>query len=1218
MKKSITIFTLCLCLVFPFLTLPIKAQETEDVATQSSDQIQENQQEDNNHLEDYSQMYGFDPITDEQKMVPINNKGRSTTSSNAYIAVFIEFSDLPYVRIDNPETVSVANMIMNDGGKLIGPGNVQKDIVSLKNYINKYSYGKMSLQTHFFPKDTNGVVKSYVAPNPSNYYKSNINETNPAGYGNATEQRIREQELLEGALASVKADIEKSLTPQQLDSGLDNQIDAISFFVESDPSLNDINWSDLLWSHKTNGSFNTTIAGKTVNAYNLINVSNPANPGAVFSYSKEYGTNKVFANRSSYGVIQHEFLHTLGLPDLYRGYANGTPVGYYDVMAQQIGDNPQAPTSIMRRDWLKWGKAIDSVSNSTSVTLNIPNYTDPNEKNAVKIKSPRRANEYFIVDYYKRQENQSSGVGRGDGLIIYRINETQDRGNINSGVAGKDDYMYIFRPDEEILKEAKGDLYSAVILPTVGNTYGKELDETQKDIWDNSSIYYSDGTNSGVKIKITSTTSSSITFNVIVPSVSGTGTQTDPYLLYNVQDLDMLKSHEGKYFKIMNDMNFENENFVPIDTMRNHLDGQGFTFRNVSITNAPSFFGSVYPNASIKNLKFENINVNYKGDDHVGAIASSSNGLIENVQILSGSITGTMLSNQYRGTGGIVGTAYEGSSIINSFVSASVQGGNYVGGLVGLNQGGVLKDSYANGLVANERIAIGGVIGGVYNPGGASYPLPINCAFDMNKTKQTYAQNEKNLNGVTGYKVNEKESFYLEDVPTIKINITTQPTTSFTKQVSITNARVASYNNTSDIFQILNAGYADVTQGIKVGSNYMPLTTSLEVKTRNTEIPIISITLNTYNVGLKPNSQFQLKATVLPTNTTQTVEWVSSNPSIASVDRNGLIKAIQPGNVAITARSASGKSVTCFVKVYRNPDVNYRTHIQKEGWQEYKKNGEMSGTSGKALRLEGINVYVGNNDYGGGIEYSTHIQKIGWQDFKRDNNMSGTSGQALRLEAIKIRLYGEIANEYDIYYRVHAQSVGWLDWAKNGESAGTAGLAYRLEGIQIQLVKKGSLPPGATKTPYVSSRVNYQTHIQTVGWQDYKKNGEVSGTYGKGLRLEGIKINKVDDVFGDVSYRTHVQKLGWQPFVKNGEMSGTSGQSLRLEAIEIKLSGELANKYDVYYRVHSQNFGWLGWAKNGTPAGTAGYSYRLEAIQIVFVEKGGPAPGSTENAFMQR
>ena len=149
-----------------------------------------------------------------------------------------------------------------------------------------------------------------------------------------------------------------------------------------------------------------------------------------------------------------------------------------------------------------------------------------------------------------------------------------------------------------------------------------------------------------------------------------------------------------------------------------------------------------------------------------------------------------------------------------------------------------------------------------------------------------------------------------------------------------------------------------------------------------------------------------------------------------------------------------------------NVNVAYRTHVQTFGWQGWKYNGQMSGTSGQAKRLEGINIKLTNKPYSGSIVYTTHVQTYGWQGnennpntWRRDGDMSGTSGEAKRLEAIRIALTGEMAEHYDVYYRVHAQSFGWLGWAKNGEAAGTAGLAKRLEGIQIVLVPKNGKAP---------------------------------------------------------------------------------------------------------------------------------------------------------------
>lgn len=321
-------------------------------------------------------------------------------------------------------------------------------------------------------------------------------------------------------------------------------------------------------------------------------------------------------------------------------------------------------------------------------------------------------------------------------------------------------------------------------------------------------------------------------------------------------------------------------------------------------------------------------------------------------------------------------------------------------------------------------------------------------------------------------------------------------------------------------------------------------------------------------------------------------------------DANGIVSAL-----GLT--KASENSV-----VTSSPSISYQTHVQDYGWQSWKSNGEVSGTVGQSKRLEGINIKLSNIN--GSIEYKTHVQDIGWQDWKSNGQMSGTSGQSKRLEAIKVKLSGEAANQYDVYYRVHAQDYGWLDWAKNGESAGTEGYSKRLEGIQIVLVKKGENAPGSTNRPFIYKMIKYQTHVQNIGWQGEKADGEMSGTTGQSLRLEAIKIQLSSSIDGGIVYKTHVQDYGWQNFVANGQASGTSGQAKRLEAIQMQLTGNAKNQYDLYYRVHAQNFGWLGWAKNGESAGTAGYSYRLEGIQIVLVPKGGNAPGSTSKHYYNK
>lgn len=156
------------------------------------------------------------------------------------------------------------------------------------------------------------------------------------------------------------------------------------------------------------------------------------------------------------------------------------------------------------------------------------------------------------------------------------------------------------------------------------------------------------------------------------------------------------------------------------------------------------------------------------------------------------------------------------------------------------------------------------------------------------------------------------------------------------------------------------------------------------------------------------------------------------------------------------------------VTALEDTNVTYRTHVENFGWQDWTGDEKISGTSGRSLRLEAIEVKAYNLRNGIAIEYKTHVQNIGWQyNWTSSGELSGTTGKGLRLEAIKIKLTGVDANQWDVYYQVHAQNYGWLDWAKNEESAGTEGLGLRLEAIKIVVVPKGDPAPGQTIKPFI-------------------------------------------------------------------------------------------------------------------------------------------------------
>ena len=385
------------------------------------------------------------------------------------------------------------------------------------------------------------------------------------------------------------------------------------------------------------------------------------------------------------------------------------------------------------------------------------------------------------------------------------------------------------------------------------------------------------------------------------------------------------------------------------------------------------------------------------------------------------------------------------------------------------------------------------------------------------------------------------------------------------------------------------------------------------------------------------------------------------------------------------------------------PTVSYRTHVQDVGWQDYVQNGEISGTSGQAKRLEGINIkLLNNNDLN--IKYQVHIQDIGWQEWKINDEIAGTSGQSKRLEAIRIKL--ENTSSYSIIYRVHVQDVGWQEWKKDGELAGTEGQGKRLEAIEIKLIEKQKVGLMYIDTPVIDEtyynledkivsvsgwkmsnardayikayidneeinkdvilykerqdvisaikgygtekenplpgfqfdldiknlnigehtikvklfyndevldelnvnfyidnniHIQYQAHIQNIGWQEWKKDGETLGTEGQALRVEAVKLKLFNIPEGvNIKYRAHIQDIGWQEWKKDGEISGTIGQSKRVEALQVKIEG--LNEYVIEYKSHVQNIGWQQWASSGMISGTVNQCLRIEAMQFRIVK----------------
>ncbi len=222
------------------------------------------------------------------------------------------------------------------------------------------------------------------------------------------------------------------------------------------------------------------------------------------------------------------------------------------------------------------------------------------------------------------------------------------------------------------------------------------------------------------------------------------------------------------------------------------------------------------------------------------------------------------------------------------------------------------------------------------------------------------------------------------------------------------------------------------------------------------------VTISQDSLTIDSAGDAQLTAAVTPDYATkQSINWTSSDDSVATVDQNGKVTAHKAGTATITAASEENSSISadCIVTVI-NPTVTYRAHVQNYGWLSDVTNGAQAGTTGQALQMEAIVVNAATSD-GTRIplKIDAHLADIGWINDNTDNRIVGTTGQYRRLEAVRIYINdSELDAKYDIYYRMHVRNYGWMNWEKDGGVSGTTGQALRAEAIEIMILPAGQTP----------------------------------------------------------------------------------------------------------------------------------------------------------------
>lgn len=477
-----------------------------------------------------------------------SNAGLSEQSN---LVLFVKF---------NGDTSTVLNdaYIYSDGSalKYSNYQYLKHDFVYSSNDAGESAYGSSTSLQAYMTMASNGRynVTSYF---PQEAAAATISTTGGVQFAadqvayiqlNQTEAHYRENQTDEELVTDVFSafnTLYPSYNAAQLDADGDGAIDNVTFVfqLQANPSSQ----NDAFWPHMSSSdswSSVPSLAKKNLSTYLFMHTySVPDNTDSL---------QKISLGLSS-GVLVHEYLHTLGLQDYYNNTmqtANGgSPASPWDIMADNSYNYFMLANTRALLGWTtiptlssQTASKTTNADNSTTYTctLNAP-FTTGNQ--AVEVTTPMNTNERFVLEYRKKTSMSndpllpdSSLHLNNSGLIVYRVNESVTSKSNYFDADGF--YVYVFRPGETGTNAGGGSTFESTLetagYAAGGLTYGARTTfgksdlaampaATSGDMTGNSTIYYSNGSNSGITVNVTAQTDSSITFEVTMPDYSALG-----------------------------------------------------------------------------------------------------------------------------------------------------------------------------------------------------------------------------------------------------------------------------------------------------------------------------------------------------------------------------------------------------------------------------------------------------------------------------------------------------------------------------------------------------------------------------------------------------------------------------------------------------------------------------------------------------------------------
>lgn len=209
-----------------------------------------------------------------------------------------------------------------------------------------------------------------------------------------------------------------------------------------------------------------------------------------------------------------------------------------------------------------------------------------------------------------------------------------------------------------------------------------------------------------------------------VPFGGGEGSGDDPYMVCTSDQLNRIGDgveYLEKAFVVLQDIDMDGvDDFHVIgdsdDPFVGYFDGGGHSIESLTIEredeSSVGLFGVLGAGAVIEEVVLENISVT--GEEQVGALAGSSLGEDEEIDIAGITVTGEVYGTSWY-VGGLIGFLHTEATVANSSTDVEVIGdGRYTGGFVGRSEGVIADSSSQGDVIGNGQRYTGGLAGGTF------------------------------------------------------------------------------------------------------------------------------------------------------------------------------------------------------------------------------------------------------------------------------------------------------------------------------------------------------------------------------------------------------------------------------------------------------------------------------------------------------------------------